>query len=149
MKNKRKSEKGFTVIDVSIAMFIVALFVSIFSSITYSIYTSSTEAKRRAEATNYSVAIFEQVGLMSYSSLTGSDVLKCIPEIKNISTSGNTTTGYIGENASNYQFKFTLTILETYEREIKEVHLEVSYRVKAGSDGYRSMEFDRLKTIEI
>ena len=148
MKNKCKCEKGFTMVDVSIAMFVVVLFVSIVTSITYSIYTSSTEARRRAKAVNYSVAILEKVGQMPYSSLDGAEVLKVISEIKNPTTSGQVTTGYIGESETNYQFKFTLTISEEYDGEIKKADLKISYRVKAGDDGLKTMVFNRLKINE-
>ena len=147
MKNKGKFEKGFTSIDLSIAMFIIVLFVSLVSSVTYSVYTASTEARRRATSTNYAVTIFEKIGTLSYSAVTGEEALRDIPEIKDIKTSGTETTAYIGESESNYQFKFTLTISETYPNEIKDIKLDIDYRIKAGTDGINHTEFSTLKII--
>lgn len=70
MNRKIIKEDGFTTVDIGIAMMIVVIFVSIMTSMLYSVYSSQTEAKRTATALNYAVDIFEEIGITSYSSVT-------------------------------------------------------------------------------
>lgn len=75
MKVNEKKEKGFTAIDLTIAMVVGVIFVSIMTSMIYSVYLSSTEAKRTANALNYAVDIFETIGAMDFGDVYGEGVL--------------------------------------------------------------------------
>ncbi|MCI9365743.1 MAG: hypothetical protein HFJ54_03935 [Clostridia bacterium] len=57
MKINLKNKNGFTTIDLTIALIVVMLFVTIMTSISYNTYLVSTEAKRTAVALNYAVRI--------------------------------------------------------------------------------------------
>lgn len=73
MKNYLKNLKGFTTVDLTIAMIIIVIFATIITSILYNAYLSTIEAKRTAVALNYAVDIFEHIGELSYSSVKASE----------------------------------------------------------------------------
>ena len=75
MKVNVRKEYGFTMIDLALAMIVVVIFASAVASVMYSLYISTTEAKRTAVAVNYAVDIFEEVAAMSYDSVNGQSVL--------------------------------------------------------------------------
>ena len=89
MKKNIKKENGFTSVDAVIAMMIVVIFVTIMSSVMYSVYIEQTEAKRTAVALNYAVDIFEKIGEMNYSEVSGDTVLK---DMSNIAVTDVTST---------------------------------------------------------
>lgn len=93
MKVDMKKEKGFTLVDVSLALIIIVLFASTVASIMYSLYISTTEAKRTAVAVNYAVDIFERIGSMAYSSVSGTEVLAGIDNVREIATKDDGTVG--------------------------------------------------------
>ena len=75
MKLVQRNEKGFLTVDLGTAMMVVTIFVTIMSSMMYSLYLSSTEAKKTANALNYAVDIFEYIGKVPYSIVTAKGVL--------------------------------------------------------------------------
>ena len=62
-----KNDKGFTAVDIGLALFVIIIFTVTITSISYSVYLSNTEAKRTAVALNYCVDIFEHIGQLDYS----------------------------------------------------------------------------------
>ena len=66
MKNFLKKDKGFTTIDLTIALIIIVVFTVLISSVSYNTYLASIEAKRTATAINYAVEIFEHIGEIRY-----------------------------------------------------------------------------------
>ncbi len=79
-----RRNNGFTLVDLALAMVVIIVFVSVMTSIMYSLYISTTEAKRTAVAVNYAVDIFEKIGIMPYINVNVNNVLTSISETKNI-----------------------------------------------------------------
>lgn len=144
----KTNEKGFTTVDISIAMIVITIFVTIMSSMIYSVYLSSTEAKRTATALNYSVDIFEEIGQETFSNLTPENVLKRlenklkITEIK-ASSAGEVVnaTGKIG----TYNIKLEMTKPYT-DGTIKKFKLIITYKVSAKKNEEK-LELERIRTI--
>ena len=59
MKNKIKNHKGFTTIDIVIAVIILTIFVPVISTLIYNIGMSSTAVQRKAKAVNYAAQYLE------------------------------------------------------------------------------------------
>lgn len=153
---KRKEERGFTTVDLSIAMIVVTIFVAIMGSVFYNVYLSSTEAKRTATALNYGVDIFEAIGdeSLMFSSLTPYEVLTRlsdnlkIEEIKKIENDNEKiATGRIGEKGA-YNIKLTMTEPVTVDevKPIKQFKLIITYDVAAKKEPER-VELERIRTI--
>ena len=79
-----RRNNGFTLVDLALAMVVIIVFVSVMTSIMYSLYISTTEANRTAVAVNYAVDIFEKIGFMPYININVNNVLTSISETKNI-----------------------------------------------------------------
>lgn len=60
-----KSNKGFTLNDIIVAIFIFIIFSGIIISISYNIYLNSSYVKRNSQATNYIVEVFEYAKTIS------------------------------------------------------------------------------------
>lgn len=147
MKINVKREKGFTSVDLGIAMIVVIIFVSIMTSMIYSVYLSSTEAKRTAMAVNYAVDIFEEIGREDYNSIYAEGVFRNLTQldIKSIksTTSGTkqATTGEIGT------YKLSLEVTEPYtDHTIKKFKLTITYPVSAKNT--ETLEMERIRTIK-
>lgn len=79
MKNKIKNHKGFTTIDIVIAVIILTIFIPIISTLIYNIGVSSTSAQRKAKAVNYATQYIEyakmETGTLSASNLKSTQSL--------------------------------------------------------------------------
>jgi len=148
MAISKTKEKGFTTVDISIAMIVVTIFVTIMSSMIYSVYLSSTEAKRTSAALNYAVDIFEDIGQETFSILTPEKVLRNLEDklkITEIKTSSSgqvvSATGKIG----TYNIKLEMTIPYT-DGTIKRFKLTITYPVSAKKNEEK-LELERIRTI--
>lgn len=146
MKVNKINEKGFTTIDLSIAMIVVIIFVTIMSSLIYSVYLSSTEAKRTAIALNYAVDIFEEIGIETYSSIVPDAVLGNLENLKitdiKLEYNGNVqiATGKIG----TYNIRLEMT--KPYsDGTIKLFKLKINYPVSAKNT--ETIELERIRTV--
>ncbi len=153
---KKNNERGFTTVDISIAMIVVAMFVTIMGSVFYNVYLSSTEAKRTATALNYGVDIFEQISndTFTFQALTPKEVLISLSEelgIEEIKETENGDekigTGRIGTKGA-YNIKLSMTEPVTVEgiKPIKKFKLIITYNVAAKKEP-ETIELERIKTI--
>lgn len=97
MKTKLKKENGFTSVDITIAMLVIIIFVTILSSVSYSVYSAATEARRTAGAVNYAVDIFECIGELDYDQVDGNTIAKKLSSL-NMTVASNTSSRKHGEN---------------------------------------------------
>ena len=142
MKMNLKKEKGFTTIDVSIAMLIAVVFVAIMSSMLYSVYTSSTESKRTAVALNYAVDIFERIGAVSYDDAYEEGILRSLQStnVTGIQSAGTNK----GTNAKIGTYDINLKISDEYgDNKVKLITLTIKYPVSAKKT--ETMELKRIK----
>lgn len=75
MKQIQEKERGFLTVDLGTAVLVLMIFVTIMTSMMYSLNLSSAEARKTANALNYAVDIFEYIGKVPYSSVTAKSVL--------------------------------------------------------------------------
>ena len=61
-----KSQKGFTGIDITIAIIVITLFVSIISVVFYNITISSKKVERKTEATYIAQDVIEKIKALDY-----------------------------------------------------------------------------------
>lgn len=66
IKNKLKSNKGFTIQDVLIACFIITVFVGVITTLLYSVYRENIKATLMSKMTVYAVQILENIDKISY-----------------------------------------------------------------------------------
>ncbi len=145
MKINLRSKRGFTTIDLGIAMLVILIFVVIMTSVSYNIYLSSIEAKRTAVAVNYAVDIFEHIGLIAFGEVTASyEILEieslAALEYNSISTSGNVET--VSATIGTYEIELKI---EDYKGDgvVKIVTLTIDYPVSRKNT--ETLEFQRLK----
>lgn len=65
-----KSEKGFTVQDLSIAIFIIMLFVALISTTMFSVYKTNVKVNVSAQMATYAVQILEDIDKISYEEVS-------------------------------------------------------------------------------
>lgn len=137
-----KNNKGFTTVDVGLAMIVLVIFVVIMTSISYNVYLSSIEAKRTAVALNYAVDIFEHIGELDYDEVTveGNKIFD-IESIENFEygdKTAETITGKIG--TYNIELK-----IEDYNGEdvIKIITLKITYPISKNNT--EKIEIQRIK----
>lgn len=136
----RNKEKGFTAVDVTIAMIVVVIFASIMSSLLYSVYLAETEAKRTATALNLGVDIFETVGFMDFESVNASSIMERLPELEAVEKS-------YGLNDAEYEigpYTLDLSVVDSYE-DVKLVTLKIMFKVTKNRE--ETIQLSRVKTI--
>ena len=153
---KKNKERGFTTVDLSIAMIVVAMFVTIMGSVFYNVYLSSTEAKRTATALNYGVDIFERIGdkSLNFGTITPEVVLENLSEELGITEitqsetgSQKVATGKIGTKGA-YDIKLTMkdAVKSGETTIIKQFKLTIKYDVAAKKEP-ETIELERIRPI--
>lgn len=73
IKNRNlKSESGFTMYDLILAMFLITLFVGLIASLMYSAYKINAETNLMMQASAYSVQILEDIDKIAYEEVDSS-----------------------------------------------------------------------------
>lgn len=146
MKIYTKKENGFTTVDVGLAMLVIILFVSIMTSILYSVYISSTEARRRAVALNYAVDIFEAIGNKPFDQVNAIKVITDLENV-NIKLNGASTNevaiGKIGTGNGAYNVTLTVDDSKYVDKTIKIITLKIEFRIS--KNNLQTIEMQRLK----
>lgn len=142
METRVKKERGFTSVDITIAMLVIIVFVTVLSSVSYSVYSATTESKRTATALNYAVDIFECIGQIDYSQVDASTISKKLPDL-NMTVASNSSSGATGTIGKNYDY--TLRVEDYFEdNTIKLITLKITYKISARKT--ESIELKRIKT---
>lgn len=127
-----KSNKGVVGTDLSIAVIILVLFITILTTIFYQIGRSNLETKRNAVATDYAVAILEKISLMPYDEFIQEDTdLNALCSYNEESSEGkivvskgyevNITKSEEDKDKEEYLKEVTVTIRYTVANQEKEV----------------------------
>lgn len=64
---KLKKENGFTGIDITIALLILTISISIIATLTFNISSNSQKIERKTEATNIAIDVIEKIKILSYT----------------------------------------------------------------------------------
>lgn len=83
---KHKSNRGFTGIDITIALIIISFFISIISTLFYNIYLTNSEVVRNNMANKYAIDILEKIELLNYGEveIKRSNSTTLISELNNL-----------------------------------------------------------------
>lgn len=65
-----KSQKGFTMQDLAIALLIITLFIGIISTLMFNVYKINIKSKLTSQMVMYSVQILEDIDKISYEEVT-------------------------------------------------------------------------------
>ncbi len=88
----RKSEKGITTIDVTVAVILITIFVAIITTLMYYVNTNQKEIERKSEATNYAINEIEAIKQQDFETLQDTD--ETANDYENIVDSTGHATGY-------------------------------------------------------
>lgn len=133
-KSMLKSNKGFTVQDVAIAIMVIVAFASIVSSTYLVIYKTQASTKIDAIATLYTVQITERIDKLSYDDVAQENLQTIIATMKSDFTIPSS-------------FEINLDIIPYNDQDIiKTVKLTLNYTA-LGSQ--RAITIERLKVKEV
>lgn len=148
MKINLRGKRGFTTVDLSIAMIVIIIFVVIMTSISSSVYSSSMEAKRTAVALNYAVDIFEHIGEVDISQVKAtSDLLEISSLQKFVCENTGTVNGIdiITGKIGTYEIRIEI---EDYRKDevVKIITLKITYPVSKNKT--ETLQLQRVKARE-
>lgn len=135
IKNRKlKSESGFTMYDLIVAMFLITLFVGLIASLMYSAYKINVETNLMMQASAYSVQILEDIDKIAYEEVDSSLASKYKNDF-------SIPTGFdVNIEVSNYGEEQNLQDV------IKIVKLTISYEFSGNTE---NVSITRLKIKEI
>lgn len=108
---KFKSEKGFTGIDITVAIIIITIFVSIISVIFYNITLSSRKIERQTEATYIATDIIEQIKAYNYEDVVTTDDLHTTEiESINLTRNENNESNFMKLKTSDFKDGYNVTL---------------------------------------
>lgn len=130
-----KSQKGFTIQDLAIALLIITLFIGLISTLMFNVYKINIKSKLTSQMVMYSVQILEDIDKISYEEVTS--------ELSNSYNSKfSIPEGFeIDINVSNYADGLT-----NVQDLIKIVDLNISYNYLGEKEEFK---VTRLKIKEI
>ena len=130
-----KSNKGFSGIEITVALVVLMIFVPLIVMIFTNIYLSYTNSRRNAEATAYATQIMEQIEKMYYADVTSAKLSNVIEQM-------NIPKGYgIQLEVNSYNEDD-----ETKEDLVKTVIVNINYKVGKQT---QSIRFETVKAKEI
>ncbi len=138
-----KSNKGYTGIDISVAMIIILIFIPTIFGIVYNMQKISAKSEREAKAINIATDVLEMAKSLDYSEVA---ILNEDSELKNslnnkytdLEISNNTANCSYSDNNVHYKIQVTVsnyypTDLEESEKEnkdfVKQITVTVTYPV--------------------
>ena len=119
---KIKDEKGFTGIDITVAVIIIMLFMTLIGTIFYNITASHRQLERKTEATYIAIDVMEKLKAQNYDDL--------IVDEYNNNTIANILKDEIIEEG--YSLKITIENYNTQENDydlVKIITVKVEYKV--------------------
>ena len=121
---KIKDEKGFSGIDITVAVIIILLFMSLITTVFYNITISSKTLERKTEATYIAVDVIEKIKALNYDDIA----VKTYDDtnIGDIIDGYNATEGYsLSVTIDNYKPKEV-----QYENDVvKTINVKVEYKI--------------------
>ena len=144
---KAKKEEGFTGIDISIAVIIIIIFISIIANMTYQFNTSSKEIQRRAEAIEIAITEIEKIKNDGFEKYQGMD------KTTTVDNEGNGLENQTIEGKEGFYKTIVIedyTDIEGNESKIKDlvkkITVKISYNYRAKE---QNVEFSTILSKEI
>ena len=140
-----KSERGFTAIDVSIAIILIFIFVSILAVLFFQYNNSSQELERKSQATYYAISEIEQIKNSNFDEYIGMG----ITQIDTIEE-GNIQVENESGNIEDTEYYKTITV-EDYSLTrpkkkidyVKTIKVQISYKF---NNKTQTVELSTVKT---
>ena len=134
-----KGERGVTGVDLSVAILIIIIFVSIITTLFYNIYLSSSAIKRSSQANSYAIGIIEEIKKVKYEEIEDNS-----QTLTNILANQNIERGYTAEIAVT---KYNETQgNQNKEDYVKTVTVTIRYQIGAKQE---QISIEALKTKEV
>ena len=138
MKINFRSERGYTGVDVAIAIAMLAIFTTIIATIFSNIYMQYVDGQRNATASAYMSSLAERIDRMYYNEVTQSGINTIIDGM--LIPDGYSLTAnvkrYVPEGYTE----------STSEDLVKEIEIIISYKVGSGT---RTLKINKIKAKEI
>lgn len=139
MKNTKKlkimEKGGFSGVEITVAILILMIFISLINVLFVNIYLQHTDSKRYSEATAYATQIMEQIEKMYYNEVTNQNLAQKVLEM-------NIPNGYsVQIQVDNYNADDA-----TKEDLVKNVIITINYKVGKQE---KSVSFETIKAKEV
>lgn len=148
IKRILKKQEGIAGADALVAVLIFSLFTALIVSIVYNIYVQSVSVKRKSEATNYIVEIFEYADKELYENVTEDLLLQYVSN-KNDSKISAKQYDDVSELTTPYKIQIKVEKLSDLQPEkldlIKIITIRIEYEV---ANKVESIEMTKLKLAE-
>ena len=140
-----KSERGFTAIDVSIAIILIFIFVSILAVLFFQYNNSSQELERKSQATYYGICEIEQIKNSNFDEYIGMGITQ-IDTIEEGNIQAENESGNI-EDTEYYKTitveDYSLTRPEKKIDYVKTIKVQISYKF---NNKTQTVELSTVKT---
>ncbi len=134
MINKKilSNQKGFSIAEISVAILLLIIFVSLIVTIFNNVYLSFINSKRNSVATLYATQIAEKIEVMLYEEVNNQNLTKAI---------------YLKDLNIQNGYNLNIQVTPNTENTIKTVDIEISYIV-GNSNNIKKVYLQKIKTRE-
>ena len=135
-KLNTKNNKGVTLVDVTIAAIIIAMFTGLIATLMYKSYIMAIEVEQTSTANAYATIIMEKTDEKPFDSIN-----------ENFLT---TISDEIAVDTTKYHITFQVdNVEETYQIEGEDIFKQVTVTVEYGKDFGRKITLEKLKVKEM
>lgn len=126
-----KSEKGITVIDISISIVIITIFIALLGNLVIYININSKKIERKTTATSYAIQTIEKIKVQGYKEEYNGKGIDKEDELLEDSTDIAETTKFAGYDKKVSIKDYVLIKNDKTKKQdiLKEITVEVSYKV--------------------
>lgn len=143
MKIRLKNEKGAISSDAFIAILIIVISVGLIATLVYNIYISTTETKRKSQATSYIVEIFEYINKIYYGDVTEENIVEYVGyKYNNAENAGE------DEERADINIASARNVTNIEDTSDTKDILTTPYKIEVSIEPH-NLEFDLVKTITI
>lgn len=142
---KVKQEKGFTVIDVTIAIIAITVFSTLIVTLIYNNYLENIKLKKETLAMIYITEIFENVGIESYENLENGNYEDVVNNYYNNNIKKLMPLDIIGKYKIDLSITEPFNNVEEKENIMKKISVTLTYQI---NDKKYSCSMERIKIKE-
>lgn len=116
-----KNNKGYTGVDISIAMIFILILIPTIFGIVYNIQRTNSEVERKSEATAIATDILETAKSLEYSEITLDGNKQFVLELNNKYTNVNPNYEYSKTGHKNVYYKIEIELENYYPQDATEI----------------------------
>lgn len=132
IKKTLSNQKGFSIAEISVAILLLIIFVSLIVTIFNNVYLSFINSKRNSVATLYATQISEKIEMMLYEEVTNQNLTK---------------TTYLNDLNIPNAYELNIQITPNTENTVKKVDIEISY-VVGNANNIKKVNIQKIKVRE-